>query len=61
MALINIGDVEKQAYKEMREEREKQAIKELKAKMKQIEQAQLIVRNLQRELEVLKEEIGDRA
>lgn len=59
--MFDINAVEKKAAEEIRKERETAAVKELKTLMGQIAASKLVTRNLERELEVLKAEIGDRA
>jgi len=59
MPIMDISKVKEEAAKELREEREAAAKKQIKDKMKELEAAKLIVRNLERELEDLYGEITE--
>ena len=59
--MIDIKKVEKEAREKVRLEREEKAIKEIKLKIEELERARGIVRNLEKEYELLIKEIGDRA
>lgn len=59
--MVDIKAAIEQANKELTEERTKEVVKEIKAKLRQIRQAELVVRNLRRDLELLQAEAGDRA
>lgn len=56
--MIDIKKVKEDAAKEIREEREKAAKEKLIAKLRQIEYAEKVLRNLRAELVVLEEELG---
>lgn len=55
--MFDIKEVKKKAQEEYREERMKEATKKIKAKMKELDNAKLIVRNLERELQDLEIEL----
>ena len=59
MSLIDIKKVQEEAQAEIRKEREEKAKGQIKAKMKQVEQAEIIVMNLKRELDDLIATIGE--
>lgn len=54
---IDVAEAKKEAEKELRKERIEEAKNKFKKKLKEIEQAKLIVRNLERELEDLEREM----
>jgi DNA anti-recombination protein RmuC len=56
--MIDIKKIQDQAATELRKEREEKAIKQVKGKLAQIENAKQIVSNLERELKDLYEQIG---
>lgn len=57
--MFDINKIEKEAEKEIREDQEKEAKKRLKSIMTDIRRAKEVVRGLERELLLLKEEIGE--
>ena len=54
--MFDIKNIKEEASKELQEERNKEIKQEIKYKMKEIEDAKKIVRNLERELDDLIEE-----
>lgn len=57
--LFDIKSVQSEAEKELREERTKKAKEKIKAKLKQIQDAEVIVANLKREYDDLIAAIAD--
>lgn len=57
--MVDIKAVKEQAIKEVVEERTKKAVVALKAKLKQLDDARQIVKNLERETADLEASIGD--
>lgn len=57
--MVDIKAVKEQAVKEVTEERTKKAVVALKAKLKQLDDAKQIVKNLEREVADLEVSIGD--
>ena len=56
--MMDVKKVQADANKELLEEREKKATGKIKAKMREIESAKLVVRNLERELQDIVDEVG---
>ena len=59
--MFDVKKVQDEAKEELAKERGEAAKKKIKTKLKDIEAARLIVRNLEREYEVLLEDIGESA
>lgn len=57
MALMEVKDLREQAEKEVAEEKAKAAKEKIKSKIKELDKAKLIVRNIERELEDLMIEV----
>lgn len=57
--MLDIKKVKEEAEKELREERETEAKEEVKDKLKALDDARAIVRNLERELQDLYAELGE--
>jgi uncharacterized membrane protein len=57
--MIDIKAVKDQAVKEVTEEKQKKAVAALKGKMRQLEDARQIVRNIEREIEDLEASLAD--
>lgn len=55
--MFDIKEVKKKAQEEYREEKMKDATSKIKVKMKELDNAKLIVRNLERELQDLEIEL----
>lgn len=56
---LDIKKVSEQAQKEVREEREAEAKEQVKDKLKELDDAKAVVRNVERELEDLYAELGE--
>lgn len=56
--MFEVKGIQEEAAKELLEERKEVAKKKVKAKLKQIEDAKLIVRNLERELDDIYAELA---
>ena len=59
MALLDIKAIREEAEKEFAEEKSKEAKGKIKTHMAKIEQAKLVVRNLERELDDLMQKITE--
>lgn len=59
MALIEIGKIEEEARKQINEERAKKAKDALLKKLRDLDNAEQIVRNIRRDIEDLKASIAD--
>jgi hypothetical protein len=57
--MIDIKSVKEQAVKEVTEEKQKKAVAALKGKMRQLEDARQIARNIEREIEDLEASLAD--
>lgn len=57
--MFDIKKVKEDAEKEVREEREKAAKERIKAKLKDLDKARAIMKNIERELEDLYQDIGN--
>lgn len=55
---FDVNDAVKQAEAEVLEERNKAAVAKIKAKMKEREAARTVLRNIDREIEALKDELS---
>lgn len=54
---IDFKQVRKEATQQLQEERIQEATKKFKAKIKEVEAARTVLRNLERELDVLEDEL----
>lgn len=59
MSLLDVKKVRSEAEKELREEREKEAKEALKAKLRELDDAKAVVRNIERELEDINAELEE--
>lgn len=57
--MFNIKEIEKEAKEELGNEQAQNAKTKIKSKLKQIEQARKVVRNLEHEYDMLLEDIGE--
>lgn len=56
---INFGKVREEAEKEMREERMKEAKTKFKTKLKEVQNARIVLKNAERELAELEHELSE--
>lgn len=59
MKMFDVKKVREEAEKELREEAEEAAKKKLISKLKELDRARKVVRNLERELEEIELDIGE--